>query len=279
MVAVSPLLLLFLLVDGGAGFLGRCDVRRRSSHSPLLARPPSRRSELLEQLDALRPSRLNGTLDAGQRKALRERLERTSRVVRVFAGAQFEKKVFDAFDATDGDGDGAVSPEEVYPVVLQLYILANRQAPVNPPSRAKIAQLFAAADADGSGTLSRSEFYDFVLALLGRTASRIAVFNVVRFAVAPVLATALARELSSNWLFRVEPALVSTLLVVACVAALGNVALAALDFGERLWEAPPEVPILFRDDAAGPVARLADAARRRLFLWRFGPRRLRGRDP
>ena len=186
---------------------------------PLLARPP-RRSELADKLDALRPARLNATigalrgranvtLDAEARRVLREKLERTSRrtsrVVRVFAGDQFKKNLFALFESMDVDGDGRLSVDEAYPVVLQLYILANRQAPVNPPSRGQIAKLFDAADADGSGALSKDEFVVFCTALLGRTASRIAVFNVVRFAVAPVLATALARELSSNWIFRVEP--------------------------------------------------------------------------
>ena len=186
---------------------------------PLLARPP-RRSELADKLDALRPARLNATigalrgranvtLDAEARRVLREKLERTSRrtsrVVRVFAGDQFKKNLFALFESMDVDQDGRLSVDEAYPVVLQLYILANRQAPVNPPSRGQIAKLFDAADADGSGALSKDEFVVFCTALLGRTASRIAVFNVVRFAVAPVLATALARELSSNWIFRVEP--------------------------------------------------------------------------
>ena len=186
---------------------------------PLLARPP-RRSELADKLDALRPARLNATigalrgranvtLDAEARRVLREKLERTSRrtsrVVRVFAGDQFKKNLFALFESMDVDRDGRLSVDEAYPVVLQLYILANRQAPVNPPSRGQIAKLFDAADADGSGALSKDEFVVFCTALLGRTASRIAVFNVVRFAVAPVLATALARELSSNWIFRVEP--------------------------------------------------------------------------
>ena len=38
------------------------------------------------------------------------------------------------------------------------------------------------------------------------------------------------------------------MLLVVSIASLGNVALAALNVAERLREAPPEVPVLFRED-------------------------------
>ena len=81
----------------------------------------------------------------------------------------------------------------------------------------------------------------------------IGTFNVVRFAVAPVLATAVARKLiSENWILSLEPNLVQTLSVVIFVALLGNVALAALDTAERLRDNPPEIPVLFREEGSLP---------------------------
>ena len=75
----------------------------------------------------------------------------------------------------------------------------------------------------------------------------------VRFAVAPVLATAVARKLiSENWILSLEPNLVQTLSVVIFVALLGNVALAALDTAERLRDNPPEIPVLFREEGSLP---------------------------
>ena len=239
-----------------------------------LARPPDRpeflqRFESLRQnftLESLQRPRIDFTLeslqrpriaapkiDAEGRREIRRKLVQTSRVVRVFAGKQFERNVFALFNATDANNDGELSETEAYPIVLQLYILANRQAPVNPPSREKAAKLFDDADLDGSGSLSRDEFVLFCTSLLGRTAYRIAVFNVVRFAVAPVLATAVARKLiSENWILSLEPNLVQTLSVVIFVALLGNVALAALDTAERLRDNPPEIPVLFREEGSLP---------------------------
>ena len=252
--------------------LGPCrDVAPRTRR---LARPPNRpeflqRFESLRQnftLESLQRPRIDFTLeslqrpriaapkiDAEGRREIRRKLVQTSRVVRVFAGKQFERNVFALFNATDANNDGELSETEAYPIVLQLYILANRQAPVNPPSREKAAKLFDDADLDGSGSLSRDEFVVFCTSLLGRTAYRIAVFNVVRFAVAPVLATAVARKLiSENWILSLEPNLVQTLSVVIFVALLGNVALAALDTAERLRDNPPEIPVLFREEGSLP---------------------------
>ena len=262
--------LLYSIIHCCTALLGPCrDVAPRTRR---LARPPDK-PEFLQRLASLRenftleslqrpritleslqrPRIAAPKIDAEGRREIRRKLVQTSRVVRVFAGKQFERNVFALFNATDANNDGELSETEAYPIVLQLYILANRQAPVNPPSRELAAKLFDDADLDGSGSLSRDEFVVFCTSLLGRTAYRIAVFNVVRFAVAPVLATAVARKLiSENWILSLEPNLVQTLSVVIFVALLGNVALAALDTAERLRDNPPEIPVLFREEGSLP---------------------------
>ena len=262
--------LLCSIIHCCTALLGPCrDVAPRTRR---LARPPDR-PEFLQRFESLRenftleslqrpritleslqrPRIAAPKIDAEGRREIRRKLVQTSRVVRVFAGKQFERNVFALFNATDANNDGELSETEAYPIVLQLYILANRQAPVNPPSRELAAKLFDDADLDGSGSLSRDEFVVFCTSLLGRTAYRIAVFNVVRFAVAPVLATAVARKLiSENWILSLEPNLVQTLSVVIFVALLGNVALAALDTAERLRDNPPEIPVLFREEGSLP---------------------------
>ena len=262
--------LLYSIIHCCTALLGPCrDVAPRTRR---LARPPDR-PEFLQRFESLRenftleslqrpritleslqrPRIAAPKIDAEGRREIRRKLVQTSRVVRVFAGKQFERNVFALFNATDANNDGELSETEAYPIVLQLYILANRQAPVNPPSRELAAKLFDDADLDGSGSLSRDEFVVFCTSLLGRTAYRIAVFNVVRFAVAPVLATAVARKLiSENWILSLEPNLVQTLSVVIFVALLGNVALAALDTAERLRDNPPEIPVLFREEGSLP---------------------------
>ena len=196
-------------------------------------------------------SSLRDLRDREEIQRLRSGLGRVRAVVKVVAGAQYEKYIKKMFEQADVNNDGFISLEESNPVVLRLYIRVNRLGPVNPPTLSNIARTFAAADETGTGLLSPDEFSAFCASLLSRAALKVTVFNSVRFILAPVLASGLARELTTGALsrellgslykidqqiFSSNPELLTTITVVIFVAFLGNVAVWSIDVVEALRE-------------------------------------------
>ena len=51
--------------------------------------------------------------------------------------------------------------DELYELVLKMYINLNRQAPVPPPTRETVKDLYHQADADGSNSIDQKEFRKF----------------------------------------------------------------------------------------------------------------------
>lgn len=92
------------------------------------------------------------------------------------------------FDSADLDHDGQLSVNELYEMVLKLYIKINRQAPVPPPTKETVARIFAREDKDHSDGLDREQFRHFMLIISERAATRVSAVMVSQLAVAPLLA-------------------------------------------------------------------------------------------
>ena len=93
-----------------------------------------------------------------------------------------------AFDAADSNQDGKVDANEIYALVLQVYVKLNRQAPVDPPTREQVMVLYKRADKDRSGKLSKEEFEGLVGDLTARAATRIGLYLALTYVLGPLLA-------------------------------------------------------------------------------------------
>ena len=159
------------------------------------------------------------------------------------------------FNEADSNHDGAISPDEVYDLVLKFYVKVNRQAPVPAPSRERVMTLFNNADVTHSGKLDIHEFRRLVRTLYARVSSRIVAFKVVKILFAPILAIRLVdmlkgtpiviglfdkviHETTPGWIGEVvaKETVWSSVFTLLCVIGLGNTALSVIDF---LWWGKP----------------------------------------
>jgi len=128
------------------------------------------------------------------------------------------------FNEADSNNDGSVEIDEAYVLILKVFIYVNRQAPVQPPSLAKIKTFFATADTDQNGRLELEEFRRLVLFVYARNSTRILAYKVVKHVVAPLLALQTFANL------QIDSQICKTVLVVCYVSFLGNIALCIADF-------------------------------------------------
>ena len=133
--------------------------------------------------------------------------------------------------------------DEIYELVLKMYIQLNRQAPVPPPTRETVQVLFHKADMDGSTTLDRSEFRRLMGVIYQRALVRIILAKISKVVLAPLLALQTVRWASHNAWWRanivqkvptrygilLDPNLWRTVLTVFFVITLGNAILAVLN--------------------------------------------------
>lgn len=147
----------------------------------------------------------------------------------------------DLFDRTDLNRDNNVTLEEVYELVLRMYIKLNQQAPIPPPTRDTVSILFHKADRDRSKVLDRDQFRNLMLVLYSRAASRLFVVKLSKVFLAPVLAVQTVRVFRINawWADHVagamperldmllDPKLWTTVLTVLFVITIGGAALSA----------------------------------------------------
>ena len=82
---------------------------------------------------------------------------------------------------------------EVYELVLLIYITLNRQAPISPPSRAKIIELFTKFDTKKDGRLNSDECKQFALIGVSRASAKVLSHKLLTFMVAPMLAWKLVK--------------------------------------------------------------------------------------
>ena len=153
------------------------------------------------------------------------------------ATTRYERFIERIFENADSNHDGSISAEEVYDLVLRLYIYVNRQAPIDPPSRAAVHQLFQISDKNRNHRISRDEFTLLARLLGNRAFARIVTCKLITLLVAPFLATFLVQSLSDQaWLpdlaaaifpSKVLPVVTSvefwrTVWIVVLVATLGK---------------------------------------------------------
>ena len=73
------------------------------------------------------------------------------------------------FEESDTNQDGSLYENDVYDLVLKIYIKVNQEAPIDPPSRERVMTLFHQADVLKTGTILPCEFEEFEGAHIGVT--------------------------------------------------------------------------------------------------------------
>jgi Ca2+-binding EF-hand superfamily protein len=142
----------------------------------------------------------------------------------IFDSERINKYIDQSFENSDLNENGALSFDETYDLVLQVYVKINRNAPLDPPSRKKILDLFKKADTDNSGQIQRSEFKQLALVLVSRASTRLASYKILTVVGAPFLALQIVHFMSEiSWLYDIaaDP-LVPTVLTTVLVSTLGN---------------------------------------------------------
>lgn len=102
----------------------------------------------------------------------------------------FQDKLREIFKDTDLDGNGTVSHDEIYTMVLLLYLFVAQYTTINSktiPSRARVEDLYNVMDADGNGTLDFEEFRAMAIFLVEDMAARIGVQMFVKSILGPIL--------------------------------------------------------------------------------------------
>ena len=137
---------------------------------------------------------------------------------------KINKYIDQCFESSDLNKNGALSFDETYDLLLEIYVKINRNAPLDPPPRAKILTLFNEADTDNSGQIQRSEFKELALLLVSRASTRLASYKILTVVGAPYLALQTVHFMSeTSWLHDIaaDP-LVPTVLTTVLVSVLGD---------------------------------------------------------
>ena len=117
-----------------------------------------------------------------------------------FCRGNMRKMVTETFNEFDVDGDGKLSKEEVYPMVLSLYLKMacyTKIANDTVPTRAHVEEVFALTDADQSGSLEMEEFEQFAIVLCHGLVMRITVQLAMQVLLCPLLAVFLTDYFTS----------------------------------------------------------------------------------
>jgi len=105
------------------------------------------------------------------------------------ASKVFKDRLREVFADADSDNDGWVSHEEVYTMVLQLYLFIAQYTTINKllvPSRARVEQLYDIMDADGNGVLDFGEFQAMAILLVEDMAARVGTQVIIKSVLGPL---------------------------------------------------------------------------------------------
>ena len=102
----------------------------------------------------------------------------------------FQKKLVEIFVETDYDRNGTVSHEEIYTMVLLLYLYVAQYTTINAktiPSRTRVEDIYQIMDVDNSGSLDFEEFRAMAIFLVEDMAARVGTQMVVKSVLGPIL--------------------------------------------------------------------------------------------
>ena len=88
----------------------------------------------------------------------------------------FRDRLREVFADADNDNDGWVSHDEVYTMVLSLYLFIAQYTTINKllvPTRGRVEELYDIMDADGNGVLDFEEFQAMAILLVEDMAARV----------------------------------------------------------------------------------------------------------
>ena len=101
----------------------------------------------------------------------------------------FKDRLREVFADADNDNDGWVSHDEVFTMVLQLYLFIAQFTTINKllvPTRARVEELYDVMDADGNGVLDFDEFKAMAIVLVEDMAARVGTQMVIKGILGPI---------------------------------------------------------------------------------------------
>jgi hypothetical protein len=120
-----------------------------------------------------------------------------------------ERYIDKVFANADSNHDGSINFDEVYELVLKIYIQLNRQAPIPAPTRETVMQVYQKSDKNRDNSLNRDEFQTLVKTVSQSAFYRVASFQLVKMVGAPLLTEYLIRTLSGKqWLLDLAGAII-----------------------------------------------------------------------
>jgi hypothetical protein len=120
-----------------------------------------------------------------------------------------ERYIDKVFANADSNHDGSINFDEVYELVLKIYIQLNRQAPIPAPTRETVMQVYQKSDKNRDNSLTRDEFQTLVKTISQRAFYRVASFKLMKMVGAPLLTEYLIRTLSGKqWLLDLAGAII-----------------------------------------------------------------------
>lgn len=102
------------------------------------------------------------------------------------------------FEESDTNQDGSLYENDVYDLVLKIYIKVNQEAPIDPPSRERVMTLFHQADVLKTGTILPCEFEQLLKTLYARASSRVLTYKIINMVGGPFCAITLINTLKNT---------------------------------------------------------------------------------
>eukprot|EP00980_Cylindrotheca_fusiformis_P001410 scaffold345_cov134-Cylindrotheca_fusiformis.AAC.21 len=123
--------------------------------------------------------------------------------------SRFDRYIEKVFANADTNQDGTVKFDEVYELVLKIYVKLNRQAPIPAPSREFVMKVYRKSDKNKDNSLTREEFKNLVKTISRNAFFRVASFKLVKLVGAPLLAEYLISTFSGKeWLPKLAAAII-----------------------------------------------------------------------